>query len=351
MSSLSLLEASALANSGASPEALIRYQDDIARCLRSMALPVGSLAGRMTAYHMGWVDRDGHPIASAPGKFIRPSLCLWACEATGGELLCAMPVAAALEWTHNFTLVHDDIQDGDRMRRHRQTVWAIWGAAQGINAGDALHALAFRTLTQPGPQPERRLHAARVIAEATLTTVEGQCLDLSLEGRLDTSLRDYLRVVESKTGALLGASLETGAVMAGAPDATTASFGKAGRMLGKAFQIRDDWLGVWGDAAATGKSTEGDVNRRKSAFPIVAGLSVMTDAQRERLRAMFAPDVRDAGSRIRTLLEEVDGARLTASVPEHYAAKAIKHIQRAGIPEARVKEFIEVAHYVAHRVR
>jgi geranylgeranyl diphosphate synthase type I len=351
MSSLSMLEASALGTSGASPEALIRYQGGIARHLRSMALPVGSLAGRMTAYHMGWVDRDGHPIASTPGKFIRPSLCLWACEATGGEVSSAMPVAAALEWTHNFTLVHDDIQDGDRMRRHRQTVWAIWGAPQGINAGDALHALAIRTLTQPGPQPERRLHAARVIAEATLTTVEGQCLDLSLEGRLDTSLREYLRVVESKTGALLGASLETGAVMAGAPDATVASFGRAGRMLGKAFQVRDDWLGVWGDAAATGKSTEGDVNRRKSAFPIVAALSVMTDAQRDRLRDLFAADVRDAGDRIRTLLEEVGGAQLTASVPEHYAAKAVTHVKRAGIPAARVKEFIEVAHYVAHRVR
>ena len=351
MSSSSIVEASALAHDGASPEALVRYQGDIARFLRSMALPVGSLAGRMTAYHMGWVDRDGHPIGSTPGKFIRPSLCLWACEATGGVLASAMPVAAALEWTHNFTLVHDDIQDGDRMRRHRQTVWAIWGAAQGINAGDALHALAIRTLTQPGPQPERRLNAARIIAEATLTTVEGQCLDLSLEGRLDTSLRDYLRVVESKTGALLGASLETGAVMAGAPDATVASLGKAGRMLGKAFQIRDDWLGVWGDATATGKSTEGDVDRRKSAFPIIAAMPVMTDAQRERLRALFAPEERDAGGRIRSLLEEVGGARLTASIPEHYADKAIKHVRRAGIPETRVKEFIEVAHYVAHRVR
>ena len=351
MSSLSMLEASALANSGAGPEALIRHQADIAQHLRAMALPVGSLAGRMTAYHMGWVDRDGHAIVSTPGKFIRPSLCLWACEATGGALASAMPVAAALEWTHNFTLVHDDIQDGDRMRRHRQTVWAIWGSAQGINAGDALHALAFRTITQSGPHPERRLHAARVIADATLTTVEGQCLDLSLEGRLDTSLRDYLRVVESKTGALLGASLETGAVMAGAPDATVASFAKAGRMLGKAFQIRDDWLGIWGDPTATGKSAEGDVNRRKSAFPIVAGLSVMSQAQRERLRALFAPDVRDAGGHIRTLLEEVGGPDLTASAPGHYAAKAIAYVERAGIARTRVKEFAEVAHYVANRVR
>lgn len=305
----------------------------------------------MTAYHMGWIDQAGQTISSAPGKFIRPSLCLWACEATGGEVAWAMPVAAALEWTHNFTLVHDDIQDGDRLRRHRETVWAIWGQAQGINAGDALHALAMRTLTQPGPYPERQLHAARVIADATITTVEGQCLDLSLEGRADTSLRAYLRVVGSKTAALLGASLETGALMAGASAVQVLRLRKAGRLLGKAFQIRDDWLGVWGDSAATGKSTEGDVNRRKATFPIVAASTLMTPAQRQRLRALFAPDARDAGRRIRALLEEVGGSKVTESTPGQYAARAIAQVKAAGITPARVREFVEVADYVAKRVR
>ena len=237
------------------------------------------------------------------------------------------------------------------MRRHRETVWAIWGQAQGINAGDALHALAIRTLTQAGPYPERRLHAARVIADATLATVEGQCLDLSLEGRPDTSLRSYLRVVSSKTGALLGASLETGAVMAGAPAPTIARFSKAGRLLGLAFQIRDDWLGVWGDSAATGKSTDGDVNRRKLTYPIVAGYSIMTPGQRERLRALFAPDARDAGSRIRALLEEVGGSKVTESAAGHYAARAIAHVKASRIESARFREFVEVANYVAKRVR
>ena len=333
------------------PEALVRHQDDIAQYLRSIALPLESLAGTMTAYHMGWIDRSGQTVSESQGKFIRPSLCLWACEATGGEVAWAMPVAAALEWTHNFTLVHDDIQDRDRMRRHRETVWAIWGEAQGINAGDALHALAIRTLTQSGPYPERRLHAARVIADATLATVEGQCLDLSLEGRPDISLRSYLRVVGSKTGALLGASLETGAVMAGAPAATIDRFSRAGRLLGKAFQIRDDWLGVWGDSTATGKSTDGDVNRRKLTFPIVAAFSLMTPSQRQRLRALFAPGARDAGRRIRALLEDAGGSKVTESAPGHYAARAVAHIKKAGISPARVREFVEVADYVAKRVR
>ncbi|MBV8172090.1 MAG: polyprenyl synthetase family protein [Candidatus Eremiobacteraeota bacterium] len=334
-----------------SPSVLSRYTSDIARYLRANALPQSSLAGTMTSYHMGWIDAGGHSHDASPGKLVRPSLCLWACEASGGDAVLALPVAAALEWTHNFTLVHDDIQDGDRMRRHRETVWAIWGAPQGINAGDALHALAMRSLTASGPYPERQLRAARIIADATLVTVEGQCLDLRMEGRPEASVRAYLRVVGFKTGALLGASLQTGAVMSGASDQTAQRFRKAGELLGKAFQIRDDWLGVWGDTSATGKSSEGDVTRRKLTFPIVAAFSAMKPVQRERLRELFGSGVRDAGRQIRALLEAAGGPELTASAPQHYAARAIREIKAAGLVPARVAEFVEVAEYVAKRVR
>lgn len=331
---------------------LTRYQAEIARYLRTTALPIGSLAGHMVAYHMGWVDREGKPIDAAPlGKFIRPSLCLWASEATGGDSASAMPVAAALEWTHNFTLVHDDIQDGDRLRRHRPTVWAVWNEAQGINAGDALHALAFRTLTQDGPYPDRQLRAAHVIAQATLATVDGQCLDLDLEGKLDTSLRSYLQVVGLKTAALLGASLEAGAVMADAPAQVIANLRSAGRLLGKAFQIRDDWLGVWGDPAATGKSAQGDADQRKLTYPVVAGFAAMTAPQRDRLRALFAPGADATGPDIKLLLEEAGGPDLTASAPQRYAQKAVARVERAGLDPARTREFIEVAQYVANRLR
>lgn len=333
------------------PSVLTRYISEIAHYLRANALPVSSLAGTMTSYHMGWIDAQGRGSDSSTGKLVRPSLCLWACEAAGGDATLALPVAAALEWTHNFTLVHDDIQDGDRMRRHRETVWAIWGAPQGINAGDALHALAMRSLTGPGPYPERQLRAARIIAEATLITVEGQCLDLQMEGRPESSLRAYLRVVGFKTGALLGASLQAGAVMAGASEETARRFRKAGELLGKAFQIRDDWLGVWGDTAATGKSSEGDVTRRKLTFPIVAAFSVMKPGQRERLRKLFGSGMRQAGRQIRGLLEAAGGPQLTESAPQHYAARAIREVKHAELAPGRVAEFVEVAEYVAKRVR
>jgi geranylgeranyl diphosphate synthase type I len=350
MSSSSVIAASA-AGPDAVPDVLLRHQAAITRSLRATALPVHSFSGRMAAYHMGWVDRAGREVTSPSGKFIRPALCLWACEALGGNVELGMPAAVALEWIHNFTLVHDDIQDGDRLRRHRETVWSVFGQAQGINAGDALHALALRTLTAEGPHPKRRLRAAWVVANATLETVEGQCLDLSLEGRPDTPVRTYLRAVEEKTGALLGASLQAGAIMAGASPGVETALRRAGRLLGKAFQIRDDWLGTWGDPAHTGKPASGDVTRRKVTFPIVAGYARMAEAQKARLRELYGLPGPQAEVAIRELLVAAGGPGLTAAAPAHYASRAVSLVRTCGLDPRTLNDFIGVAHYVANRTR
>jgi geranylgeranyl diphosphate synthase, type I len=305
----------------------------------------------MAAYHMGWSDRDGRPTDSQPGKFIRPALCLWAAEACGGELAACLPVAAALEWVHNFTLVHDDIQDGDRERRNRDTVWAVWGSAQGINAGDALAALAFRTLARDGAaHPQRLLDAVRLIADAVLVVIEGQSQDLRLEGKPQTSLRTYLRMIRSKTAALIGASLEAGAVSAGAPPPVARGLRDAGVLLGTAFQVRDDWLGTWGDSAATGKSSSGDLGRCKLTYPVVAGYAVMDEERRTRMRLLFREPAPNAAA-VRALLEEVGGPQLTGSAPRHFADKATKVVQALRLPSRLVDDFSEVAHYVANRSR
>jgi geranylgeranyl diphosphate synthase type I len=129
------------------PAAFIRYREALDAKLRSLltsGLPPGGHPEelhRMLRYHLGWEDAEGHPIGSGGGKALRPTLCLLACEAAGGDWRKALPAAAALELVHNFSLVHDDIQDRDRERRHRATVWSVWGEAQAINAGDALLAL------------------------------------------------------------------------------------------------------------------------------------------------------------------------------------------------------------------
>jgi geranylgeranyl diphosphate synthase type I len=247
--------------------------------------------------------------------------------------------------------VHDDIQDGDRERRHRETVWSIWGAAQGINAGDALHALAFTTLAARDGHPARRLRATHAVASASLEVIGGQCADLELEGRPDTPPRAYLRMVRAKTGALLGAALEAGAIMAGARARRARGFRAAGRLLGVAFQVRDDWLGVWGDPAVTGKSRGTDISRRKVTYPVVAGYAAMTESQRARLRELFQSRAPSADQEIRQLLEAAGGAELTRSTPARFAERAVAMMANCHLERRFIDEFLEVARYVANRSR
>lgn len=334
------------------PEVLLRWGGLIEEELRRQALPATSELGRMASYHLGWTDAAGMPAAAGGGKRIRPSLCLWAATACGADPERALPVAAAIELIHNFTLVHDDIQDRDTLRRGRPTVWSVWGEAQGINAGDGLFALAVRAgLAQP--------QAVQVLVEATIEVIEGQCLDLQSEGRLEGSLAAYLRMVEAKTGALLGASLEAGAAVAGAGPQTRERLRRAGRLLGIAFQLRDDWLGVWGDPALTGKSRDGDLARRKLGYPVVAGHAAADDARRLELERLYAPAPpsthvpreREGTERIRELLEELGGPAATARAPGERAAEAVAAIQSCDFPPQRTQEFVDVAHHVAERSR
>jgi geranylgeranyl diphosphate synthase type I len=333
------------------PVLLTRYATGVSRRLGAGAPPVSSMTGRMAAYHMGWVDRDGRPDEAPPGKLVRPSLCLWACEAAGGSVEQAMPLACAVEWVHNFTLIHDDIQDGDRERRHRETVWSIWGAAQGINAGDALHALAFELLLAPGPDPGRRLRAGRVLAAAVRQVVEGQCRDLALEGRPPAGVAAYLRMASAKTGALLGACLEAGAVLGGASAAAGARLRRAGQRLGLAFQVRDDWLGIWGVPERTGKSRDGDLDRRKVTYPVVAGWAAMPARDRARFRSRFRRRDAAAGAELRSLLEAHGAQHLTAEAAVRFAGEAIELVAGCGLATTSIDEFEEFARYVANRQR
>jgi geranylgeranyl diphosphate synthase type I len=333
------------------PLLLSRHRSLISEYMRERALPFSWLSGKMVAYHMGWADEAGRPHFVKTGKLVRPSLCLWACAALGADGAQALPAAAAIEWFHNFTLVHDDIQDDDRTRHGRETVWSLWGVPQAINAGDAMQALAFLSIARDAAHPDRAIHAIRAIAAAGLTVIEGQCLDLELEGQVDTTLRAYLRMVAAKTGALLGASVEAGALLGGADEASAARFRFAGRLLGTAFQIRDDWLGTYGDPAVTGKSSSGDASRYKMTFPVVVGLRVMSTLQRRRLREIFRARHEEPEPKLRALLEEVGCDRLTREAAERYAEKAVSVIARTGIDAEALEAFQEVAYYVATRSR
>ena len=201
----------------------------------------------MLRYHLGWVDEQLRKVNADTGKRIRARLCLLACEAVGGDPGQALPAAVAVELVHNFSLIHDDIQDRSEYRRHRRTVWAVWGEPQAINAGDDMFVLAQLALVDGElDNPRVTVHAVRALNQACRMLCEGQYLDLDFERRPTITLQDYYGMIERKTAALLGASCQLGALYGGAGPSVVAALSSFGKQLGIAFQIRDDYLGIWG---------------------------------------------------------------------------------------------------------
>ncbi len=227
---------------------------------------------QMMRYHMGWLNSRFEPEDAPRGKRLRPAMCLLACEAVGGDWRRALPAACSVELIHNFTLLHDDIEDASETRRHRPTAWALWGAPQALNAGDAMWAaarLAALRLSDQGYPAETVLRVARLLEETCLELCGGQYLDLAYEGVEGVSLAEYEQMINGKTAALLDASLAAGAILGGADEAAVAAYRALGRALGLTFQITDDILGVWGDPAVTGKSAASDILEKKKSLPIV----------------------------------------------------------------------------------
>lgn len=226
----------------------------------------------MLAYHMGWVGEGAG--AEARGKRIRPMLVLLTCEAAGGTWNQALPAAAAVELVHNFSLVHDDIQDNSPLRRGRTTVWKNWGIAQAINVGDGLFSLAQAAILelQKDVAASTVLRASRLVQEACMELTRGQFMDLTYEARGDLHLDAYWPMVAGKTAALLSACTGLGALIAGAQEPEFDAYRQFGRALGLAFQVLDDLLGIWGDTSVTGKSTASDLVSGKKSLPVLYGL-------------------------------------------------------------------------------
>lgn len=245
----------------------------------------------MIHYHMGWTDDDLRLIDSNGGKRIRPILCLLACAAAGDEWRLAVPAAAAIEVLHNFSLVHDDIQDNSPTRRGRPTVWMLWGQPQAINTGDAMFALAhvaLARLADRGVHPSTVLRAFRRFDETCVALTRGQYTDMTFETLDEVKVDAYIAMITGKTAALVALSTELGALIAGAEPERVEYYKDYGLNLGLAFQIQDDILGIWGDEQITGKSAATDITTRKKTLPILFAL-----AGNEKLRRLYE----DSGER------------------------------------------------------
>ncbi|TMB57930.1 MAG: polyprenyl synthetase family protein [Chloroflexi bacterium] len=245
----------------------------------------------MLAYHLGLDQPDG-----PRGKRIRPLLGLLAYQTLTGKYQDALPAAAAVELGHNFSLVHDDIEDSDRERRHRPTLWAVWGVPLAINAGDALFALSrlalYRLMDAEGYEPQKLIDLMKVYDETCLALCEGQYLDISFERRLDVTVDEYMEMIGKKTAALLAASVQAGAMVATGDPEVGEMYRRFGYDLGIAFQIADDLKGTFWASAASGKREAGDVRKRKKTFPLIWALQHAGDDDRSRLGAIYQPVIR-----------------------------------------------------------
>lgn len=244
----------------------------------------------MMAYHMGWEGEGAGP--KATGKRIRPTLVLLTAQAAGTEWQKALPGAAAVELIHNFSLLHDDIEDDSPLRRGRPTVWSQWGIPLGINTGDAMFTLAHLALLrlEETTNPRITLKAVNVLQNTCLQLTQGQHLDISYEDERSLPIEAYWPMVRGKTAALLAACTEIGALIADVDETRQDAYRRFGRDLGLAFQVLDDILGIWGDAAKIGKSNASDLLSGKKSLPVLFGLSQNGDFAQRWLAGPIAPE-------------------------------------------------------------
>jgi len=274
---------------------------------------------------------------------------LLSCEACGGDWQQALPAGAAVELMHNFTLIHDDIEDRDETRRGRPTVWTLWGEAQGINAGDALFALAHLALlrlSERSVPAETVVTALRLFNRTELTLTSGQHLDIGFESRDDVSIAEYLQMIEAKTAELAACACEMGALVAGASDYRRERLRAFGLHLGLAFQMRDDILGVWGDPQVTGKPAGADIIRRKKSLPILRGLE-----QSAELRAILAQEALSATDvcRVTELLEATDSREHTERMAREHHVQALAALEEANLQGLAAQVLYALAQMLLNR--
>ncbi|MFN2269990.1 MAG: polyprenyl synthetase family protein [Anaerolineae bacterium] len=303
----------------------------------------------MMRYHLGWADADFSPCEARSGKRVRPVLCLLSCEACGGDWEQALPAGAAVEIMHNFTLVHDDIEDRDETRRGRPTVWTLWGDAHAINVGDAMFALSNLSLILLA---ERGVPASIVVAACCLFNITqlaltgGQYLDIGFENRDNVSVEDYLVMIEGKTAALAACSCEMGALIAGASDEQCEHLREFGRNLGLTFQMCDDILGIWGDPERTGKPAGADIARRKKSLPILHGLE-----RDQELRALLGQEELSTSDvrRATELLERAGSREYAHQLAQEHHAQALTALEEADLKGPAVQALYELEMMLLNR--
>lgn len=301
----------------------------------------------MLNYHMGWEGEGAGP--EAQGKRIRPLLVLLCAEGAGGAWRQALPAAVAVELLHNFSLIHDDIQDNSPLRRNRSTVWVKWGTAQAINAGDIMFTLAFLAIHDLSKflQPPVVLRASRLLQQTCLQLTQGQYLDIAYESRPNLPLDAYWPMIGGKTSALLACCSELGALAAGISDEKRlAHFHEYGYSLGLAFQVLDDWLGIWGDAHQIGKSVESDLASGKKTLPVLYALSKNGPFARRWLASKISPEEAPV---VAQMLDEEGAQAYTLDTASRLTDQSLNALKLAACQEGALQAIEELTHALLKR--
>lgn len=301
---------------------LPRLSDEILYFINSQIPNNGINLRDIFHYHLG-LEND----TPDRGKRIRPFLLLICNEGAGGNWEKALPAAVAVELLHNFSLIHDDIEDNGKFRRGKEAVWVRWGLAKGLNAGDAMFASSLKSMSQLKKSYSGgvNLRALNLFGETCMKLTLGQQMDLEYEDRDLINESEYYEMVRGKTAALLSCCTEMGALLAGLGSNQRKTFRQFGENLGVAFQIYDDWLGIWGDTKVTGKSARSDLTEGKKSLPVILGLAEsgrFADVWRER---NFKPDSIKVMSQI-LLNEGVE--KIIKARFEHFNKKALFYLEK-----------------------
>ncbi|QUH02339.1 polyprenyl synthetase family protein [Saccharopolyspora erythraea] len=301
-------------------------------------------------YHFGWTNADGSPNGGG-GKAVRPALVLLSAQAVAPNGAQAVPAAAAVELVHNFSLLHDDLLDGDTSRRHRPTAWTVFGRPAALLAGDALLGLSTEVLLDSTSGDA--IASARALCAAVRSLIAGQNADLDFEHRRDVTLDECLHMAHEKTAALLACSTSIGALHVGAARETVERLHAFGSELGMAFQLVDDLLGLWGDPEVTGKPVLSDLRARKKTVPIVHALTSGTEAG-QRLGELYGKEEPLTEAELHEAADMVSRAgsqQWTQDECERRLASAHRHLPKsAGNPEA-VESLTELAEFIVRRQR
>ena len=293
-------------------------------------------------------------LLEAGGKRLRPCLALTACEAVGGRAEDALETATALELLHNFTLIHDDIMDRDEFRRNVKTVHMLWGEPVAIIAGDALFAKVFEAAAanakRLGLDGAHAVELFDTLSKASFEICQGQALDMLFEERADVSEIEYMRMVSGKTGALLEASAKVGALSGKGKPEQVRALAEYGRLIGMAFQMQDDVLGVASAQEKFGKPIGSDVREGKRTLMVVRALATAPPDDKDTLlRALGKRDASEA-----ELKAAIDVLKRAGAI-DYVAERARGLVTQAklklkALPESKAKEvLLELADFTIKR--